>query len=219
MISAAADLVVLSRPAPLNQPILFDGSFNTILDASQLGSTSAAGGRFNVTFFNPNGWDFIIDGLFMDEFDTRRNIDASGGVNLIFYQGIALAQVNTVSYRSDLDTGEFNLRRRLSPQFALLGGIRVLQLAENFDFTDAASSGGYFSQTGNRLFGGQLGAEVVLPARGYGRFFASGKYGIYDNRFKVNAQALNTGGAPISVHVKDNMVSGVGDFTAGFEVQ
>jgi hypothetical protein len=217
-ISVASDLVVLSRPAPVHQPILFDGSFNPILDASQLGSTAAAGGRFNVTFFNPNGWDFLIDGLFMGEFDTQRHVDRSGGVNLIFYQGIALAQVNTISYRSNLNTGEFNVRRRLSPQFALLGGIRVLQLSEDFDFTDGASGGGYFSQAGNRLFGGQLGAEVVLPARGYGRFFASGKYGIYNDRFQINAQALNPGGAPINVRVHDNMASGVGDFTAGFEV-
>jgi hypothetical protein len=217
-ISVAGDVVVLSRPSPVHQPILFDGNFNPILDAAQLGSTAAAGGRFNVTFFNPNGWDFIIDGLFMDEFDTQRKVDASGGVNLIFYQGIAVAPVNTVSYRSDLDTGEFNLRRRLSPQFALLGGIRILQLAENLDFFEGASGGGYYSQAGNRLFGAQLGAELVLPARGYGRFFASGKYGIYDNRFQVNAQALS-GGSPISVRVHDNMASGVGDFSAGFEIQ
>jgi hypothetical protein len=217
-VSFASDLVVLSRAAPHPQTILYDGTFNPLLDASELGSTSAAGGRFNLTFFGVSGWDIMFDGLFMDDFNTQRRVNPSNGVNLIFYQGLAVAPIDTASYRSRLDTGEFNVRRRLNPQLALLAGIRELQLSENLDFTQASANSAYTSQTGNRLFGFQLGAEAVLPARGYGRFFASGKYGIYNNRFRVGAQATS-GGSPIHVQVQDDMASCVGDFNAGFEVQ
>jgi hypothetical protein len=172
-----------------------------------------------MTLMTPNGWDFMFDGLFMDDFDRRRSVDASSGVNLIFYQGLALDPVNTISSSSRLNTGELNVRKRLIPQLGLLAGIRELQLNEDFDFFQASSSNSaYRSQSGNRLFGFQLGAEAVLPARGYGRFFAMGKYGVYNNRFQVSAEALS-GGAPIHMKVHDDMTSFVGDFNAGFEVQ
>ena len=197
---------------------MFDGSFNPLLDASQLGASSAAGGRFNFTIFGSSGWDFMFDGLFMGDFNRQRTVDSSNGVNLIFYNGLAALPVNTVSSQSRLDTGEFNLRRRLCPQLGLLAGVRDLQLSENLDFTQGNVNSAYTSQTGNRLFGIQLGAEAVLPARGYGRFFATGKYGIYNDRYRIDAQATS-GGAPIHVQVRDDMVSYVGDFNAGFEVQ
>src|SRR6476661_6623568 len=82
-VSIATDLVVLSRAAPHPQPILYDGSFNPLLDASQLGASSAAGGRFNVTFFGMSGWDFMVEGLFMGDFDRQRTVDSANGVNLI----------------------------------------------------------------------------------------------------------------------------------------
>jgi len=219
-VSFASDLVVLSRAAPHPQTILLDGAFNPLLNASQLGASSAAGGRFNLTFFGSSGWDFMFDGLFMGDFDQQRTVGTGGGVNLIFYQGLAVDPVDTVSYRSKLDTGEFNLRRRVSPQLGLLAGIRELQISENMDFSDSGSSvnAAYTSQAGNQLFGFQLGAEAVLPARGYGRFFAMGKYGIYNDHFRIGAQALS-GGSPIHVQVADDMVSYVGDFNVGFEVQ
>lgn len=217
--SVATDLVVLSRAAPNSQTILYDGVFNPLLNASQLGASSAAGGRFNLTFFGSSGWDFMIDGLFMGDFDRQRTVNSSNGVNLIFYQGFAVDPVDTVTYRSKLDTGEFNLRRRVSPQLGLLAGVRSLQISENMDFSDAGSNANaaYTSQAGNRLFGFQLGAEAVLPARGYGRFFAVGKYGIYNDRFRIGAQAAS-GGSLIHVQVVDDMVSYVGELNAGFEV-
>src|SRR5258708_28247267 len=50
-VSFASDLMMLSRAAPHAQTILYDGSFNPLLDASQLAASSAAGGRVNLTFF------------------------------------------------------------------------------------------------------------------------------------------------------------------------
>jgi hypothetical protein len=217
-VSFANDLVILSRQAPSDQTILYDGLFQPLLDASQLGSDSAAGYRFNLTFFGDSGWDLMFDGLFMSEFSSQRTVDSAGGVNLIFYQGLAADPVDTATYLSRLNTGEVNVRRRLSPQLGLLAGIRELQLSEDLNFSQFTANSNYTSQAGNRLFGVQLGAEAVLPARGYGRFFASGKYGVYNDRFRIGAQATS-GGLPIHVQVRDDMTSFVGDFNAGFEIQ
>jgi hypothetical protein len=216
-VSFAADLVVLQRTAPAGQPILFDNLGNTLLDASNFGNPSQAGARLNLTFFDRWGWDFMFDFLFMGEMSSQRTVDTSGGVNLFFYQGVAVAPVDTATFRSALDTGEFNFRRRLSPQLALLAGVRGLQLAEDLDFNQGGGSGGYASQSNNRLFGGQLGAEGVLPLWGYGRLFAVGKYGIYNDHFTVSAQATS-GGAPIRISVRDDMAAFVGDFNAGWEI-
>ena len=58
----------------------------------------------------------------------------------------------------------------------------------------------------------------MLPLWGYGRLFAVGKYGIYNNRYEVAAQAMS-GGAPINIRVHDDMAANVGEFNAGWEVQ
>jgi hypothetical protein len=215
--SIATDLVVLGRSAPSSNPILWDALDNPILDASDLGSASAAGARLNLTFFDHWQWDFMFDLLFMGEMVSRQTVDTSGGVNLYFYQGVALDPVDTAIFRSDLDTGEFNVRRRFSPNFALLGGVRYLELSEQLNFNEGGGLGGYTSQSDNRLFGGQIGAEGVVPMGNLGRLFAVGKYGIYNNRYEVAAQALSNG-QPIKIRVHDDMSSNVGEFNAGWEV-
>ena len=217
-ISIANDVVVLQRSAPAGQAILFDGLGNTLLDASDLGAATSAGYRLNITFFEQNGWDFMFDMLLMGEMASRQSVDSSGGVNLFFYQGVALDPVDTATFRSDLDTGEFNGRYRFNRYLAALGGVRYFELSEHLDFNERGSSSAYRSQTDNRLIGGQLGAEGVLPLWGYGRLFGVGKYGIYNNRFDVAAQALS-GGSPIHMHVHDDMSASAGEFNAGWEVQ
>jgi hypothetical protein len=217
-VSFAADLVVLGRSTPADNVLLLDGALNPLLDASDLGTPTDAGTRLNLTFYDQWDWDFMFDMLFMGDMESRRRVDASNGVTLFFYQGVAVDPVNTANFRSDLDTGEFNVRRRFGPQFALLGGVRYLELSEALDFNEGGGSGGYTSQSDNRLIGGQLGVEGVAPLWGWGRLFATGKYGIYNNRFMVAAQAMS-GGAPISISVRDDMAAYVGELNAGWEVQ
>jgi hypothetical protein len=219
LVTASADVVVLQRQAPHSQAILFDSGAQPLLNASDLGTSSQAGGKCNFTLMGNNGWDVMFDGLFMGSFQSQRKVDASNGVTLFFYQGVALDPVNTVWSRSGLDSEEFNVRRRLGPNFALLGGLRALQLNEHVNFGQLGDPNtGYFSQTTNGLFGGQLGFEAVAPARGFGRFFGSAKYGIYDNRFRVSAQAMS-GGSLLHMRSIDNMAATVGDFSAGYEMQ
>jgi hypothetical protein len=217
-VSFAADLVVLGRSTPSGGTMLLDGALNPILDASDFGNPSSAGARLNLTFFDQCDWDFMFDALFMADAEEQREVDNSNGVTLFFYQGVAADPVNTARFTTDLDTGEFNVRRRFGPQIALLGGLRYLELSEDLNFNNNSGNGGYTSQADNRLFGGQLGAEGVVPLWGYGRLFATGKYGIYNNRFMVAAQAMS-GGAPISISVRDDMAAYVGELNVGWEVE
>jgi len=219
MFLVSADVVVLQRQAPHSQAILFDNAFQPILNARDLGTSSQAGGRVNLMLMGNNGWDAMFEGLFMGVFQSQQKVDASNGVKLFFYNAVALDPVNTVWSRSGLDSEEFNLRRRLGPNFALLGGLRALQVNEHVNFGQLGDQNtGYFSQTTNGLFGGQLGFEVVAPARGFGRFFGRAKYGIYDNRFRVSAQAMS-GGSLLHMKSIDNMAATVGDFSAGYEME
>jgi hypothetical protein len=216
--AVSTDVVILGRSTPAAQTIVFDGSDNPLLDATSFGNPTDAGARINLTFFDQCDWDFMLDMLFMGEMHARQRFDNSNGVNLYFYQGIAVDPVNTADMLSDLDTGEFNARRRLSPNLALLVGVRYLELSENLNFFRGSVNTGYRSHTDNRLFGGQLGAEGVVPLWGFGRLFATGKYGIYNNRYEVGAQA-SSGGSPISIAVRDDTAAYVGEVNAGWEVQ
>jgi hypothetical protein len=220
-VSFSADLVVLQRSSPTPLPILWDGNWAApMLDASDLGTAWSSGGRFNLTFLDECGWDFMLEGLVLGDFTSQRSVDTSGGVNLLFYWAEALEPVDTVYSRSDLDSVEFNVRRRLGPHVAVLAGLRYLTLEEEVNFaTLATPNSGYFSQTDNQLFGIQGGFEVVLPARGLGRLFASGKFGVFNNRYHVAAQCLDEDGAPVDLGVRDGLGAFVGEFNVGFEVQ
>lgn len=218
-VSISTDVVVLGRSTPVDQTILFDGALNPLLDASDFGQPVDAGARINLTFFDCCDWDFMFDMLFMGEMNSRQQVDASNGVTLFFYQGVAADPVNTAEMRTDLDTGEFNLRRRFGPNVALLFGVRYLELSENLDFfDDSTSNSAYRSQSDNRLIGGQLGAEGVIPLGCFGRLFATGKYGAFNNRYQVAAQATS-GGAPITISVRDDMAAYVTEANAGWEIQ
>jgi hypothetical protein len=218
-VSFSTDVVVLGRSTPSAQTILLDGAaVNPLLDASDFGNPSSAGARLNLTFYDQCDWDFMFDMLFMSDPRVDREVDNSNGVTLFFYQGVAADPVNMAGFTSDLDTGEFNVRRRFGSQFALLGGFRYLELSESLNFDNNSTNGGYSSQADNRLIGGQFGAEGVVPLWGFGRLFATGKYGAYNNRFMVAAQATS-GGAPISISVRDDMAAYVGEANVGWEVQ
>jgi hypothetical protein len=216
--SVSTDVVILGRSTPVAQAIVFDGSINPLLDATSFGTPTDAGARINLTFYDQSGWDFMLDMLFMGQMESRQRFDTSNGVTLFFYQGVAVDPVNTADMLSDLDTGELNARRRLSPNLALLAGVRYLELSENLNFFRNSVTTGYRSQTDNRLFGGQLGAEGVVPLWGYGRLFATGKYGIYNNSYEVAAVA-SSGGSPIRIAVRDDMAAYVTEVNAGWEVQ
>ena len=216
--SVSTDVVVLGRSTPVPQTIVFDGSLNPLIDAADFGTPTDAGARINLTFFDHWDWDFMLDMLFMGEMVSRENFNASGGVTLFFYQGVAVDPVNTAEMRSDLDTGELNMRRRFGPNAALLLGVRYLELSENLDFFTTTATSGYRSQIDNRLIGGQLGAEGVVPLWGYGRLFATGKTGIYNNRYHIAAQA-SSAGSPIGIAVRDDMAAYVTEANAGWEVQ
>ena len=187
-VSIATDVVILQRSTPAGQTILFDGIGNPLLDASDLGAATDAGFRLNVTFFDHCDWDFMFDMLFMGEMFSRQSVDPSGGVNLFFYQGVAVDPVDTATFRSDLDTGEFNVRRRFGPYVACSAACVILELSEHLDFNDSGQRRLHVA-IGQSVDRWPAGAEAVAPLGGYGRLFAVGKYGIYNNRFEVAAQA------------------------------
>lgn len=88
------------------------------------------------------------------------------------------------SSSSELHNFEVNAQRLLGDRVALLGGFRCAELDEIFsaDLANAATPFTYNTHTRNRLWGGQLGAELVFWDRGGPLAVRGvGKAGIYAN--------------------------------------
>ena len=96
----------------------------------------------------------------------------------------------TASHNSELHNVEINGLYHWCDRWTLLAGFRYLELDEQLriDSIGADEPFSYQAATRNRLYGGQLGANVVLWDRG-GRFTADaiGKAGIFGNAAAQNS--------------------------------
>lgn len=108
------------------------------------------------------------------------------------------ANINKISYNSELHSGEVNYRRRLASPFASgqgswLAGVRYFDLDERFGFTAIGPNNNAFvfnqdTQTRNELTGFQIGGDYwvnIAPGLMIG---AESKGGIYGNHATVESQ-------------------------------
>jgi hypothetical protein len=86
-------------------------------------------------------------------------------------------------YNSQLQSCELNFRRPCGDWTSLLGGLRYLELDEQLhaDLSTPAPTFTYETETRNRLYGGQLGAEAVLWCANRLSVDASIKAGLFGN--------------------------------------
>jgi len=105
----------------------------------------------------------------------------------------------TSAYDSRLHSTEINWRRQTSERVTLLAGFRWIELHENFNFTIAPPGTvvDLNSNTDNHLYGGQVGADVVLWQNCCWTVNTWGKAGAYANVADADfTVAVN--GAPVA---------------------
>ncbi|MCI0359582.1 MAG: BBP7 family outer membrane beta-barrel protein [Planctomycetaceae bacterium] len=103
----------------------------------------------------------------------------------------------TSAYDSRLHSTEINWRRQTSDRVTLLAGFRWIELHENFSFNIAVPGTlvDFNSNTDNHLYGGQVGADVLLWQNCCWTVNTWGKAGAYANVADADF-AIAVNGAP-----------------------
>ncbi|TVS15305.1 MAG: hypothetical protein EA424_16425 [Planctomycetaceae bacterium] len=196
-----ADALLLTRRDPASAALFVDQADNAeVLNASDFHLGVHAGfdasltrwmcDRFGIEcrYFGVDHWNASVNVPTMP--GTRLNsVNASPPVTVS--AGTAIA----ASLSSELHNFELNARYRWNDQWTLLAGFRYAELDERFaaDLIEPPVPFSIQTVTRNRLYGGQLGADVLLWDCG-GRFTADafGKAGIFGNA-AANRSSYTTG--------------------------
>ena len=151
-----------------------------------------------VSYFGINGWS-----------GTRVLADAD---NYLTTPAIAIAGVTplTATYSSSLQNFEINGRRSYSDWVTWMIGFRALQIDENLTSVFGAAS--HAVETGNRLYGGQIGVDVSLFEGPCWQVNTVAKAGIYSNSAEQVTRIVGVGGALPLITFADSQTCFVGEF-------
>jgi hypothetical protein len=168
---------------------------------------------FEINYFSVGSFYGVADSIAPDgETFSSQNI---GGAP---FNDILGAGVETTS---GIKSWEFNLRRNNGGSITWIGGFRWVQWNQQLFTAGAFDSGAgeilvdaYATETGNNLYGGQLGADMMLWNRG-NRFKVNGlaKGGVYYNyqAFQRSSYLDGTTGEVASIAAAKDTTSFVGE--------
>jgi hypothetical protein len=209
------DLLVMDRDDAGSYPLLVDtATGDVLLRTGGLIQDAEPGVRMSLTLLDDAGYDVEFSYLGLDTFGDPITRSSDDPITFVFYGGTpANPQTSyTADYRSELNSGEINLRKRLGSQVTALAGFRFLELRENFNIL--SDRGGFFSSTDNDLYGFQLGGDVQLFRVRRSLVFSTVKAGVYYNNADVAAKA-DTPNGTISFIDDEDTVAFVGDVAVG----
>jgi len=217
-----ADALILWRNAPQSLPLIETGSGLPLLNADQLNSPAAGGGRLSYFRQNRCGEAWEATYLYGGNFTATRGLPftATPGTEYIMAPPgiygtpfIPLNEVNAV-LKGALQSAELNRRWALGPSAQFLAGFRWLQWFETVSITDSYGALNdpaagrdvpvgrdvYENSSLNNLWGGQIGIDALLLRTRSG-FRTEGlvKAGVYANNAGQNAvyrNLLAAGGPP-----------------------
>jgi hypothetical protein len=160
------------------------------------------------------GHDVEFSYLGLDTFEHSVTRSINDPIVFAFFGGVPAnpRQSYTAEYRSEINSGELNIRGRIAPQVSWLAGFRFIELRERFNIT--SSQGGFFSNTDNDLYGFQLGGDVQLFRVRRSLVFSTLKAGIYYDNADVAASADSPGGLVGFIDDED-VAAFVGDVALG----
>jgi hypothetical protein len=160
------------------------------------------------------GNDVEFSYLGLDTFGGSVTRSSSNPIIFPFFGGVPAnpERSYSVDYRSEINSGEINIRRRFGSQVSWLAGLRFVELRERFDITSGA--GGFFSSTDNDLYGFQLGGDVQLFRVRRSLAFSTLKAGVFYNNADVAATADSPRGL-ISFIDDEDVAAFLGDIAVG----
>ena len=187
--------------------------------------------RYRLLAANDGGTGFELLAYDFEDFNGSLQLEGEG-ITPVFFQGIPADPVEeyTASYESDLTNYEANIWSRRSERIKIGFGMRYINLEEDFDIefdrgsgttstptpptltppTTGTSVSGFFSNTENRIFGGQVMARLYRPV--VNRVYLEGgvNAGFGFNRISVDAMA-----ADFDFQTEDDSSTGFFSFNGG----
>jgi hypothetical protein len=198
-----------------------DGASGRLFDAGDMSLSVEGGVRLDLIFYDESGWDLEFAYLGTEDFSAVAT-PADRDITFTFYDGVPADPAGryVINYESNLHGCEFNVRHRWRPCLSLLGGIRGVQLHEEFDVINGgATNTGLFSKTYNHLFGFQLGGDLRWWLNDVLGATATLKGGIYNNHISGRAEAVDGGtGDEINVVYNADNASFLGEVGVGLVV-
>jgi len=202
--SAKAEALFLHRSTTRNQPLLFDGASDELLDASDLDFGYEAGERLGLTYHGRGGCEVALSYFAVDGWDSIA--EASAGATphgLVVGPGVVFPAADVrFQYRSRLYNTELNLRRPINEWLTPLVGFRWIELSDQYQARGTEFTEGspfiYEIKTRNHLYGFQMGAEAQLFRRCRFRLEGIADAGIYYTNADQRSRLDNPGFVSIS---------------------
>jgi len=184
---AQVDALFLWQGAIPSQPLLADANGTTVLDANQAQTKMTSGPRYGV-FFHIDKCS-TIEGNY---FNVGSFYGDAPAIPAAVYTGIGLPitlPLTPTAYslltNGRIQSAELNWRQRSGGPLTMLAGFRWVEWNQQLQMLDSltAPTTGTTAITGNDLYGGQLGADLLLWNSG-GRVTvnALGKAGVFYNK-------------------------------------
>ena len=188
----------LMREKPDSQVVAFDESAKPVLNADTLQGSMQFGTKAMVDFRDVSsvlgGTDLQFGYFGINSMDGGAQVSADQ-VFSRFFKAFPLNPPRTFdfNYSTNLYSGEANLRFGGRNPIRPIVGLRYVRLEDTYDVYQSSSStvGGFFSQTNNDLFGGQLGLEGDLWQSRRVSFYGFGKVGAMHNGINGRATSAN----------------------------
>jgi hypothetical protein len=223
---AEVGFISLFRSQPASMPFVFTPSASVLLDMDELTGSGGKGfdGMLNVkrVIGGNKPVDFQMRFFESREMLFSRGILSTPAVIPVFYSGIPATPATDyrVTYESDLQSGEINLRTPVIQRLYGVAGIRYFELEEQFDIVDVAASGsgiqsGYFSGIDNDAIGGQIGLEGILFSGKRGRITGGIKWGLLSNSVRGIAMATDVSGNPLTTRLAETEAAQLIDLQLG----
>jgi hypothetical protein len=173
--TATADALIMSRTATAGAPLLLSPLGANLLNSAGLAFSPTVGPRLDLMRHAGNGWDLELNYFGLDSWNATADfppaaIPATIG-GLILDRSLKLPVTEAqFTYRSQIDSGEINLRHSCGGWLTALAGFRCVELEEQYAVTGTESVYGkpfqHAVDAHNHLFGFQLGADGRLLDRG-----------------------------------------------------
>lgn len=205
----AVDALMLWQGNAQALPLLVDPAGTPVVDASGLRTQFTAGPR--VSLIRSLGGPYSIEGNYFQArpFNAERFVPAGGGpYGMTNFGDVSFDDIESAAVTGSgwIQSAEFNWRKNecYSP-ITWIAGFRWVQLNSEFNMNyafqnpDPYGTGSVNAVSGNDLYGGQIGADVMLWNRGgTWRLNGLGKAGVFYNTAYQRSSAgfVTTDGDP-----------------------
>ena len=223
---AEIGFISLFRSQPLSDPFVFTPTSSVLLDMNELSGNGGSGfdGMLNAkrVFGRNNPVDLQLRFFESRNMLFHRGILSDPAVIPVFYNGIPVTPSvdNQVTYRTDIQSAEINLRKPFFSRLHGVIGIRYLEVEEQFDIVDSTTStadsfNGFFSAIENDAIGGQIGLESVILSGKRGKITGGVKWGLLSNSVRGIAMASDPSGSPLTTRFADTQATQLIDLQLG----